>query len=69
MPRTKKNPPPEPTRQKGLEEIVRERLNEITTDVAVAGCNAVDQLAKNAGDYLKRKLLDGLSPAPRRIDR
>jgi hypothetical protein len=59
-------PAPKPQRQKSPEEILRERVNEAAVAVVARGFEAIDELAEQGKNFLKRELIRAVSPPRKR---
>lgn len=55
-------PLPPPPRKKSPEELLRETVNAAAVSVVATGFTAIDHLAKHGSDWLKGKLIEGISP-------
>lgn len=65
MPRTP-SPSPRAERQKSAEEQLRERVNEAAVSIVAEGFAAIDQLAEQGKNFLKRELIRAISPPRKR---
>lgn len=54
----KNSPPPDPQRQ------LREVVNKTAVGLVATGFEAIDQTAEVAKDWLKKKLIEGISGRP-----